>query len=79
MQLYLQPELVNKNAATWARGVAGDPSAGSLEKGKQLVDAAIDALSTILRDYHGNRIDLMRAKAIWEGGKDIKTAEEYYG
>ncbi|MBE3142774.1 MAG: creatininase family protein [Planctomycetes bacterium] len=78
IQLYLQPELVDGDAAVWARGVAGDPSAGTREKGERLVDVAVDALSKILHDYHSDKRDLMRAKAVWEGGKHIKSAEDYY-
>ncbi len=72
IQLYLQPELVDKDAAVWVRGVAGDPSTGTREKGERLVNTAVDALVKVLCDYHSGKIDLTRARAVWEGGKTIK-------
>jgi len=52
LQLYLQPELVDKSSAVQAPGTYGDPTSGSREKGKEIVDAAVNALVKILHDYH---------------------------
>ncbi|HEX76836.1 MAG TPA: creatininase family protein [Dehalococcoidia bacterium] len=57
LQLYLQPELVDMAAATWVPGVMGDPSAGTREKGERIVNAAVDALVKILRDYHSGSLE----------------------
>jgi len=57
LQLYLQPELVDKRVATWAPGVAGDPTKGTYEKGKRLFEAAVKAVVTLIRDYHGGKLD----------------------
>lgn len=71
IQLYLQPELVDAGAATWVRGVWGDPSAGTREKGERVVNAAVDAVVKILRDYHSGKLEdrLMGAKEVFEGQK----------
>lgn len=72
IQLYLQPDLVNKDAAVWVRGVLGDPSTGTREKGERLVNAAKDALVEILRDYYSGKL-LERevwGKAVFEGRKE---------
>ena len=57
LQLYLQPELVDMEAATWVPGVWGDPSTGTREKGESIVNAAISALIKILRDYHCGKLE----------------------
>jgi len=57
LQLYLQPELVDMNAAAWAPGVCGDPTKGSPEKGKRIVDAAVGALVKLLQDYHSGQLE----------------------
>ncbi len=71
IQLYLQPELVDKSAAIWARGVLGDPSLGTREKGERIINAAIDGLAEILRDYHSSKLEssLSTHKGIFEGRK----------
>ena len=53
LQLYLQPELVDIGSAAQIPGIWGDPTSGSREKGEQIVNAAVNALVKILRDYHG--------------------------
>lgn len=57
LQLYLQPELVDKKAASWAPGVAGDPSKGTYEKGKRLFEAAVKRVETALRNYHSGKLE----------------------
>lgn len=71
IQLYLQPELVDMGAAVWVRGVWGDPSTGTREKGERLVNVAVDAVTKILRDYHSGKLEyrLMGAKEVFEGKK----------
>jgi creatinine amidohydrolase/Fe(II)-dependent formamide hydrolase-like protein len=73
IQLYLQPELVDKSAAVWARGVLGDPSLGTREKGERIITAAIDGLAEILRDYHSGKLEnsLSTREGIFEGRKTI--------
>ncbi len=74
IQLYLQPDLVNEDAAVWVRGVLGDPSAGTQEKGERLVNVAKDALVGILRDYHSGKL-LARevwGKAVFEGRREYR-------
>ena len=51
LQLYLQPELVDIGSAAQVPGIVGDPTSGSREKGEQIVNAAVNALVKILRDY----------------------------
>ena len=72
IQLYLQPELVDESAALWVRGVFGDPSAGTREKGERLVKTATDALAKILRDYHSGKLldNTVWGKAVVEGRKE---------
>lgn len=52
MQLYLQPELVDMNAAVWVPGVWGDPSTATREKGEKIVNAAVNAFAKIIRNIH---------------------------
>ncbi|MEE9399674.1 MAG: creatininase family protein, partial [Dehalococcoidales bacterium] len=49
LQLYLQPDLVDKEKATWAPGALGNPAKGTYEKGRKLFEAAVNALVTALR------------------------------
>jgi len=57
LQLYLQPELVDMAAAVWVPGLWGDPSTGAREKGKRIVNAAVNALASIVRDYHSGKLE----------------------
>jgi len=57
LQLYLQPELVHMDVATWVPGVWGDPSTGNPEKGERIIQAAVHALVRILRDYQSGVIE----------------------
>jgi creatinine amidohydrolase len=57
VQLYLQPELVDTREAVWAPGAFGDPSAGTAEKGKGLVQAAVEALVSFLGAYHSGEVE----------------------
>jgi len=74
LQLYLQPELVNKEAANWAPGVSGDPTAGSREKGERIVNAAVDALVKTLRDYHSGK--LQEDSDPWRPRFDAKVKDQ---
>jgi len=71
LQLYLQPELVDTRAAVWVRGVWGDPSTGTQEKGERLVNAAVDALVKLLHDYHSGKLEarMIAGKEVFEGRK----------
>lgn len=62
LQLYLQPELVDRAAANWAPGVKGNPASGSREKGEQIVNAAVDALAKLIREYHSGELE---DKLVW--------------
>ncbi len=57
LQLYLQPELVDKGAATWVPGVAGDPSKGTYEKGKRFFEASVNTVVTLIQDYHSGKLE----------------------
>ncbi len=57
LQLYLQPELVDKEAVTWAPGVSGDPTKGTYEKGKRLFEAAVNTVVTLIQDYHSGKLE----------------------
>ncbi len=57
LQLYLQPELVDKESATWAPGVSGDPTRGTYEKGKRLFEAAVNTVVTMIQDYHSGKLE----------------------
>ncbi|MCD6300013.1 MAG: creatininase family protein [Dehalococcoidales bacterium] len=57
LQLYLQPELVDKEAASWAPGVVGDPTYATYEKGKRLFNAAVRAVARYIRDYHSEKLE----------------------
>ena len=57
VQLYLQCELVDTREAVWAPGAFGDPSAGTEEKGRGLVQAAVEALVSFLRAYHSGEVE----------------------
>jgi len=62
LQLYLQPELVNMEAATWVPGVWGDPSAGARQKGERIIEVAVNSLVKILRDFHSG---VLEDKLVW--------------
>jgi creatinine amidohydrolase len=68
IQLYLQPELVDMDAADWTLGVSGDPTKGSREKGERIVNAAVDALVKLLRNYHSGKLE---DALVW--GREITT------
>jgi creatinine amidohydrolase len=74
IQLYLQPDLVDKNAAVWVKGVFGDPSKGTCEKGERLIKSATDTLVEILRYYHSGKL---LENDIW-GKKVVEGRKEYY-
>jgi len=57
VQLYLQRELVDTREAVWVPGAFGDPSAGTEEKGRGLVQAAVEALVRLLRSYHSGELE----------------------
>jgi creatinine amidohydrolase len=57
VQMHLQPELVDAHQAVWAPGAFGDPSAGSEEKGKALIEAAVEGLVRLLQSYHNGELE----------------------
>ena len=57
VQMHLQPELVDAHQAVWAPGAFGDPSAGSEEKGKALIEAAVEGLVRLLQSYHSGELE----------------------
>jgi len=74
VQLYLHPELVDAGAAVWDRGVGGDPSTGTHQKGERLVNTAVHVIVQKIRDFHSGRIEysLRRfPKYVYEGQKTI--------
>ena len=73
LQLYLQPELVEKEVATWARGVHGDPTKATYEKGKQLFETAVNTVVTLIQDYHRGKLEDALAPQ-----RDIKPEHRKY-
>jgi len=57
VQLHLQPELVEAKELAWAPGAFGDPSTATAEKGKGLIEAAVEALVLLLREYHSGKVE----------------------
>jgi creatinine amidohydrolase len=57
VQLHLQPGLVAVQEAAWAPGGFGDPSTATEEKGRQLIEAAVEALIRLLRGYHSGELE----------------------
>ena len=57
VQLHLQPGLVDTGEAVWAPGAFGDPSAATEEKGKRLIEAAVEALVQFLCDFHSGKVE----------------------
>jgi hypothetical protein len=57
------------DSAAWVRGVWGEPSTATREKGEQIIKTAVDALVKILRDYYSGEIEknLIRGGAIFDG------------
>ncbi|MBW2369162.1 MAG: creatininase family protein [Deltaproteobacteria bacterium] len=56
-QLYLQPELVDKESLYWTEGVFGDPSNGTREMGEQLIKTAANDLVKVCRDFRDGKRD----------------------
>lgn len=83
IRMYLRPELVNSNAAVWVRGVWGDPSTGTRDKGERLISVAVDALVKILREYHSGELDgrILSGRQVFEGQKtvDSQYVKDYMG
>ncbi len=57
LQLYLQPDLVDLDAAEWAPGGYGDPSSGTREKGERFVDIVVTALIATLKQFHDGTLE----------------------
>jgi len=57
LQLFLQPDLVDKEKASWAPGALGNPAKGTYAKGQKLFEAAVNAVVTALRLYHSGKLD----------------------
>lgn len=62
LQLYLQPDLVDMDAAQWATGGMGDPSSGSSDKGERLFNIVVDALVATLKGFHDGTLE---DKFVW--------------
>ena len=56
MQFCLQPNSW-RPGGVWAPGAFGDPSAGTAEKGRGLIEAAVEALVRLLRAYHSGEVE----------------------
>ena len=65
LQLFLQPELVDIEAAAWVQGVHGDPSTGTREKGESTINVAVSALIKLLRDYHCGKFEDDLSRLSW--------------
>jgi creatinine amidohydrolase len=57
VQLYLQPELVDKENLKWAEGVFGDPSLGTRERGEEVIRSAVDDLAKVIVNFHEGKIN----------------------
>lgn len=57
LQLFLQPDLVDKEKASWAPGALGNPAKGTYAKGQKLFEAAVNAVVTAIRLYHSGKLD----------------------
>ena len=57
LQLYLQPDLVDMDAAEWAPGGMGDPSSGTRDKGERLFNIVVDALVATLKRFHDGTLE----------------------
>lgn len=57
VQLYLQPDLVQRQELAWAPGGFGDPSTATQGKGKGLIEAAVEALVQALRAYQSGEVE----------------------
>jgi creatinine amidohydrolase len=68
-QMYLQPDLVDAGRAAWAPGAFGDPSAGSEDKGKALIEAAVEGLVRLLQSYHSGELE---DRFVWRKESPIK-------
>ena len=79
IQLYLQPDLVDKDAAVWRRGVWGDPTSANREKGERIIKVAVASLVQMLRDYHSGELDPVVGREVLEGRKTIYPEESPYG
>jgi creatinine amidohydrolase/Fe(II)-dependent formamide hydrolase-like protein len=56
-QLYLQPKLVDMDAASWVPGARGDATFGTREKGERFFDIIVDALVKVLRDCYSGILE----------------------
>ena len=57
MQLYLQPELVDKESLCWTEGVFGDPSKATREMGKEIIEGLTNDLVKVCRDFRDGKLD----------------------
>ncbi len=69
VQMYLQPGLVDVREAAWAPGAFGDPSAGSADKGKALVEAAVEGVVRLLQSYHSGELE---DRFVWRKESPVK-------
>ena len=57
LQLYLQPELVDKDSLSWTEGVLGDPSKGTAERGEGIIKDVVNDLVKFLGDFRDGKLD----------------------
>ena len=69
VQMHLQPELVDARQAVWAPGAFGDASAGSEDKGKALVEAAVDGVVRLLESFHSGE---QEDRFVWRRESPVK-------
>jgi creatinine amidohydrolase/Fe(II)-dependent formamide hydrolase-like protein len=67
--MHLQPELVDARQATWATGAFGDPAAGSEDKGRALVVAAVEGLVRLLQSFHSGELE---DRFVWRRESPVK-------
>jgi creatinine amidohydrolase len=79
IQLYLQPDLVEKDAAIWRRGVWGDPTSANWEKGERLIKVAAASFAQMLLDFHSGALDPVVGREVLEGRKAIYSEDSAYG
>ena len=57
LQMFLQPEHVDRAHARWVPGASGNARPASAEKGEQLFFALVDALAMLLRSIHDGSLE----------------------
>jgi len=57
LQLFLQPELVDKKSIKWVQGMRGNPDKASREKGEKIFSFIVKALVQVLSDFHSGKLE----------------------